>query len=151
ELVARSPNDGVIRSGLGATLHNLALLHHDRREWEASARLLRQAIDHQQVAARAAPRRFSPRHFLYRHHALLGSVGLRAGQPDEPGKVFAVALRLASELAGEFPDQVEATEALGEGHANLGEWLQHARRDGEAREHVRRGLEIRQRLAKEFP
>jgi serine/threonine protein kinase len=150
-LVKQFPGRAQHHADKGATLHNLAMLRKNRRDWEGVQRLVREAIAAQRQALKAAPGSRVCRHHLHNHLHLLSNALLELERQAEAEKALTEALRLAGELMRIERGSLDARLALAGSHANLG--AAHGLRDdlGPAIAHLEKALALRRELLAEYP
>jgi len=95
------PEDAAYASQLGAVLNNWAIVCRRERRWVDMARLLDEAIQFQEKAARSRPEEGRYRQYLYNHYTLRAEAGMNLG---DHAHVVAAAAALRARLPERFDD-----------------------------------------------
>ena len=113
ELEAVSPDKAEEQSGLGAVLHNLALLHRDRGQLEPARQLLEQAIRYQQLALKISPDNHRYLVFLRNHYWMLADVHKRLNQFAAADENYRLCIAVLEKLIALRPNEPDYQSNLG--------------------------------------
>jgi serine/threonine protein kinase/tetratricopeptide (TPR) repeat protein len=113
DLEAVSPEKAQAQSGLGAVLHNLALLLRDRDRLEPARQLLEQAVRHQLLALKTSPGNHGYLVFLRNHYWMLAEVHKRLKQFAAAEESYRQCIAVLEKLIALRPDEPDYQSDLG--------------------------------------
>jgi serine/threonine protein kinase len=150
-LTVRFPGEAGYHVDLGATLHNVAMVRFDRKEYRAVTELLEKAIPQQTAVLEKEPRDMTALTYAFNHYSLLGNALLFSRELDQAEQAYRDGLKIANRMSDTSPGKLKGQWALGSAHTNLGGLLHQKREYKEALGEFQEGLKIRQTLRDAFP
>jgi tetratricopeptide (TPR) repeat protein len=153
ELADESPSVPAYQRDAAIQVQNLADLLADRLDHEGTVVLIREAIERQRAALRINPRDTKARQLLVTHYNKLGDgLGSLQKWQSDAEAAYSDALKIAKELAEEFPETRQYQLTLSQVYSHRGTLLTDvAKRRDDAEDDYRKAFRILMPLVAENP